>query len=97
MRIGTTVLATIVGLSSSIGFANAATRNLQGTNWRSLNPVIEYNDLIIRWVRESERGPTVSGHFMSHVNAAMYNSWAAFEEGTTGVRVGKYELLDLLI
>ena len=89
MRIGTTVLATIVGLSSIIGFANAD-RNLQGTNnWRSLNPVIEFSDLVIRWVRESERGPTISGHFMVHVNVALFNAWAAFEDGTTGVRVGK--------
>lgn len=89
MRIGTTVIATIVGLGSSIGFANAA-RNLQGSNnWKSLNPVIEYSDLVIKWVRESERGPTIAGHFMFNVNAALFNAWAAFEDGTTGVRVGK--------
>ena len=94
MRIGTTVLATIVGLSSIIGFADAATRNLQGSNvWRSLNPVIEFSDLVIRWVRESERGPTISGHFMVHVNAALFNAWAAFEDGTTGVRVGKFLMI----
>jgi len=94
MRIGNTVLATIVGLSSIIGFANADHRNLQGSNvWRSLNPVIEFSDLVIRWVRESERGPTISGHFMVHVNAALFNAWAAFEDGTTGVRVGKFLMI----
>ena len=49
------------------------------------NPVPSFVDLMLEWARTSERGPTISGHFMAMVNIALFDSWAAFEPTTTGV------------
>ena len=46
-------------------------------------PVLDFSDLSIKWVEQSERGPTISGHFMVHVNSALFDAYAAFVDGTT--------------
>ncbi|KAL7540695.1 hypothetical protein ACHAXR_010308 [Thalassiosira sp. AJA248-18] len=81
-----TATLAIISLASSHrrggGFANA---RLLAPNIEPLNPVIDFSDLAIKWVEQSERGPTISGHFMVHVNSALFDAYAAFEDGTTGV------------
>jgi len=62
--------------------------------------VVDFSYLAIKWVALSERGPTVSSHFMAHVHAALFDAYAAFEDHTTGavtdlddgVRVSEYDL-----
>mmetsp|Transcript_19519 Transcript_19519/g.41171 ORF Transcript_19519/g.41171 Transcript_19519/m.41171 type:complete len:352 (+) Transcript_19519:56-1111(+) len=48
------------------------------------NPVVDFSELAIKWVELSERGPTISGHFMVHVQSALFDAFAAFKDGTTG-------------
>lgn len=52
---------------------------------RATNPINDFVDLSLEWARLSERGPTISGHFMVMMNIAMFDAWAAFETGTTGI------------
>ena len=89
-----TVLLALTTLHHS-GFANAriAGRNHnRNKKWkgnkkkrsRISNPVVEFSDLAIKWVKQSERGPTIASHFMVHVSTALFDAFAAFEDGTTG-------------
>lgn len=48
------------------------------------NTVVNFSQLAVEWVKLSERGPTISSHFMAHVNAALFDAYAAFEPDTTG-------------
>jgi len=50
----------------------------------AFNPIPDWIDLALEWVGQSERGPTISGHFLAMTNAALYDAWAAYESGTTG-------------
>lgn len=45
---------------------------------------LDFADLAMEWVRQSERGPTISTHFVMYVTAALFDAYAAFEDGTTG-------------
>lgn len=49
--------------------------------------VTAWNNLVLDWVRQSERGPTISGRFAAYVNVALFDSWAAFSDQTTGAIV----------
>jgi len=49
------------------------------------NPIMDIVNLTLEWARLSERGPTISGHFLVMVNIALFEAWAAFEQGTTGI------------
>lgn len=46
--------------------------------------VLDFSDLAMDWVRKSERGPTISTHFVMYVTASLFDAYAAFEDGTTG-------------
>ena len=75
--------------SSSTNSAAATTkrRNLpkKGGAIDALNPVTEYSDLMIEWAALSERGPTITGHFMVQIMAAIFDARAAFFPGSKGV------------
>ena len=46
--------------------------------------VLAWNRLGLSLVKKSERGPTVSGRAMAHLNTALYSSWAAFDDSARG-------------
>jgi len=48
------------------------------------NTVVNFSRLAVKWVELSERGPTISSHFMVHVTATLFDAYAAFERRTTG-------------
>lgn len=47
--------------------------------------VADWNDLAIEWVRQSERGPTISMRFVAYVNLALFDAWAAFDDNASGI------------
>lgn len=76
------LVATLVLLlvSLCVGFA----RRTRKSSAVDSDLVVDFSDLAIQWVEQSERGPTISGHFMVHVHAALFDAYAAFEDETTG-------------
>jgi len=78
------------GVSARLGSANEKTAHAavgQQDDERRLvtfNPVPEWIDLALHWIGQSERGPTISGHFLVMTNAALFDAWAAYEPSTTG-------------
>jgi hypothetical protein len=46
--------------------------------------VVDFSRLAVKWVQLSERGPTISSHFMAHAHVALFDAYAAFEQDTTG-------------
>ncbi|EJK44026.1 hypothetical protein THAOC_37471, partial [Thalassiosira oceanica] len=87
-RCWATIIALFLG--STHVSARTDTRRIQseetGATGRQdeLNPVPEWIDLALHWIGQSERGPTISGHFLVMTNAALFDAWAAYEPSTTG-------------
>lgn len=49
--------------------------------------VVAWNNLVLDWVRLSERGPTISGRFAAYLNLSLYDTWAGFSHRATGAVV----------
>ena len=70
-----------ISLQATPGFSQTGYSKMQsGTEM-----LAAWNNHAIEWVRQSERGPTISGRFTAYVNIAMFDTWAAFRRNTKGV------------